>query len=1111
MFLIFSTTESTYSAWYGNHPVAFSNPWATNLPTVNWGWPNTGTSCNGDNNPVWDTTSAVALNNASNTLTPHWWSPLNIAASWNMNCLYWDGQWPAAWFNLSWWTPYNDTWTNANVTSTITCSDTWWSWCDASSYQYRKESTNFTCDAGWTWNNWSSYAHNVVSGNTLVEYICYRAKDISWNGYSYSTVATIKIDKTSPNLSSLNYLDWWTNQTSQAITLSPIDADSWVSNYTLQVSTSTNGPWFTVFWVWWNVAWCTGMTSWTTCNVTLSNNTAYKYRLVVNDVAWNQYIATNTNIIKIDQNNSSWWIDYFNWWTNDTTQTISINTIPTDNDSWVSNYTLLVSTATDTPNFFAFSAYLPVASCTNMKPSTSCNLTLINGRAYKYILLITDNAGNTTYINNTNIIKVDTVFPVANDVSSSLSWSLYHTAIDNKSVSINVSNASWSPINIIDWSFEDYITPSWFIPYSSTSSPLTKPLNISIVDNDRTANNYRDYTYNITRVCDEAENCTNNIKTFTYHVYAWNINTNLLDPYHSSVSWTWQFDDEVADWQVSTLWIKLLDVFNNEIVPVKQSDGSTIVRNVNITANYTNDLHTDQLNDAWAWVEISWIDDTLYTDWIIWASTNKSMTIANTWNNDWIYDLKFKVYAPTHNATDTRGRQYAKWNFTLNSIIWSVSDNPTFTPTLLSNLPFNFKPIYYTDIEWDIVDRWFVEWTVQTWTIDIIQNLPSNVPTSPGLYFMKTWTWIANFNGTWTLDATSYLLSDWIIDIAKNFISVLTIPDTYLFKTIFRLIDSGGFRDDIKSVQLKWYMRYTLSSKQITYNIWTLNDTNNQNFETLKVYGITNINKSKQKDLTQDQDKKDVKNLAWQITKSTLRADIVKNALTTIKFVTPINGATQINDLTGSWWTSANDWKRLWNIIYYWNLAWANVELNDTSGNKFEWKKTIIVKWWNLFIKSNIINNSSNDILWIIVLPDENNNWWKVYIDTNVKEVDAVIFAYKSVVSYNESYNNWNSDIVKSHEVDGNIDNSVMQNQLYIFGTVFSENTIWWSRKATPVCPFWTKAESISCTLEEAQKYDFNYLRAWKNNKYKSTYPDYPIIIKYNSTLQSAPPPLFSK
>jgi hypothetical protein len=115
-------------------------------------------------------------------------------------------------------------------------------------------------------------------------------------------------------------------------------------------------------------------------------------------------------------------------------------------------------------------------------------------------------------------------------------------------------------------------------------------------------------------------------------------------------------------------------------------------------------------------------------------------------------------------------------------------------------------------------------------------------------------------------------------------------------------------------------------------------------------------------------------------------------------------------------------------------------------------------------------------------------------------------------MSYNMYYNNGNSDNIIKHEIDWNIDNLAIQNQLYIYWTVFSENTIWGSRIDPPVCPFWIESDSsITCNTIEAQKYDFNYLRAWSNNKYNASYADYPVIIKYNSTVQSTPPPLFDK
>jgi len=130
-----------------------------------------------------------------------WWS-------WYIRCQSWDNTSPAVSYQLSGWTTQNNTWANSSVTSSIVCNDigrngssTVWSWC--AWQQYRRQSTPFTCNSGWTWINGSSYTHTTPSGTNLVEYICFRSRDNAWNIYSYSNVATIKIDRTPPTVSDI--------------------------------------------------------------------------------------------------------------------------------------------------------------------------------------------------------------------------------------------------------------------------------------------------------------------------------------------------------------------------------------------------------------------------------------------------------------------------------------------------------------------------------------------------------------------------------------------------------------------------------------------------------------------------------------------------------------------------------------------------------------------------------------------------------------------------------------------------------------------------------------------------------------------------------------------
>jgi hypothetical protein len=226
----------------------------------------------------------------------------------------------------------------------------------------------------------------------------------------------------------------------------------------------------------------------------------------------------------------------------------------------------------------------------------------------------------------------------------------------------------------------------------------------------------------------------------------------------------------------------------------------------------------------------------------------------------------------------------------------------------------------------------------------------------------------------------------------------------------------------------------------------------------------------------------------------------------------------------------SNSWRRIYNNkVLYFDLSssWEDVIVTDWWN--VLWKKTIIVKWGDLYIKWNIEYNSWNDILWIVVLKDENQKGWNLYISPDVTYLSSQIYVDKAIYSWYSS--SWDGEDMIIYSVNTN--QNILNNQLYIFWQVFSENTIWWSRENPPICPYFDKS---SCDVEKAQKYDLNYLRryytydsdndwtkdsianSWKyyfnwleNTSYDSSYNyiDYPVVIKYNPMIQITPPPLF--
>ena len=231
--------------------------------------------------------------------------------------------------------------------------------------------------------------------------------------------------------------------------------------------------------------------------------------------------------------------------------------------------------------------------------------------------------------------KYDDTPPSASDITSSiLNWWYFRA---NNSIPINITwSAAWeSPIVTLQWQFENVnneLTLNSAKSSTSDNTPATANIletneDISKVDNYRTANNYRNYIYNITNICDEAWNCTVNPTSFNYNVYAWYVNL-----WNSSTSWSANFVWQTADASVKTLTLTLNDTYNNKVVPVYQSNGTTIVRDIDFILNYNNTLYLNQYNKTWVWVEISWFDDSTYANSVIWNSQNKSTTINNKAN-----------------------------------------------------------------------------------------------------------------------------------------------------------------------------------------------------------------------------------------------------------------------------------------------------------------------------------------------------------------------------------------------------------------------------------------------------------------------------------------------
>lgn len=722
-------------------------------------------------------------------------------------------------------------------------------------------------------------------------------------------------------------------------------------------------------------------------------------------------------------------------------------------------------------------------------------------------ILIKDNLWNNTRV-YFSVTRIDKTYPIITNLN--ITWwpsdSDYFKAVDNQDIEITITpkTTGESPIVWIKVKFEKTWDNNQTIISEKTWSDtndnkFTAILDISKVDHLKNNNNYRDYKLTITEVEDDAWNVTTDIwKDFIFHVYA-----NIISPNSNGITILDSSSNEItswitatADWEEKNIYVKLEDENSNSIVPVRKKDNN-LLREVKISYNYDNSLLLDQTQTSWtSWIDIC-IDNNSCTDVAtIWTNQNISKTFSDkTFWIWWIYELNFFPYSPT--------LEYWKWEFKINNFSWTTIDNTTGIQELWKNgnISFNLKPLYSITLSWATTSSWFIDWT-QTTDINIIKNgstsFDNNDVTDENHYFLKvkkdiTWdNYVNNFNIEWKIDTQTWTIKENNVD---NFnYTTTSFENVNLHTNINR---TSGFVNQVKDIKLNHYLNYVLNSKNITYKgseIWTWDWVLNK----LKIYWITNIDKKKQENLVEWQDEKDIQNINWEITKSILKKEIRKNTINLIKVV-EVAWTNQIIDLSGDIWNDSNWGTKLGNILYFWNQDWNIVEIN--SSNKFVWKKTIVVIWWDLYIESNIINENADDILWIIVLKDENWKWWKLYIDNDVWRLDAAIYVDKSVIWYD-----WVKEIGWDYWV------AALQKQLYINWSIFSENTIWGSiKQPDPVCPYWVKSISwFNCTVNEAKKYDLNYLRYWYEEKEAWSW-NYPVVIKYNPELQSGPPPLFDQ
>lgn len=251
-------------------------------------------------------------------------------------------------------------------------------------------------------------------------------------------------------------------------------------------------------------------------------------------------------------------------------------------------------------------------------------------------------------------------------------------------------------------------------------------------------------------------------------------------------------------------------------------------------------------------------------------------------------------------------------------------------------------------------------------------------------------------------------------------------------------------RSDPASVNGKMHSSSS-SSSPAAANPGPKADTDFQNVQNLKFTTISNINRQ----ITVL--------LNWMTWNST---DNKITDITSLSGTTYYNyeGKVDTNGLSNE----TNEWKIL-------QITSSNTWTPDETNNKLpvDKPKTIVVQGWNIYINADIYaeNNDDKNILVLIAKRDSTNkkNWWNIYIDPHVTNIDAVLIADGSVLSYDHSAN---------PTYPTNLQPSQLRRQLFIYWLNISENIL----DTSWVLPTWSDAY-MNGQRWYVEKYNINNLR----------------------------------
>lgn len=684
-------------------------------------------------------------------------------------------------------------------------------------------------------------------------------------------------------------------------------------------------------------------------------------------------------------------------------------------------------------------------------------------------------------------------------------------ATNNHPITYTISDNGDSPIIKIAYQYEDWNTLNNLSAAQELNWNIrTWNLDVRNVDNLRWTQWYRKYTHKINEICDAAWNCWSTPwAVYWLNVYA---NTSHLiwggtkeADVNSLISWL-----AIADGSELPLYITLLDTYGNEVVPAPG-----INRKVSFDINTVNTLTLNQYNSTGSpssvYIKSNWVPSVYNVP----VSMNDSKIFTDQQSNNGQYELAFQAYSPTENSHTSL--VWTNQEIILNSVKLNITDTlwGYVSSAFINNstgVNLKIKPLYTTEFNNWIKENGFIEWVTQDTNIDVFtgslisvtqwklylefgkQDIANNIE-QEDFNLSPIFTWSLEWQQVWS---NSYidLYNVWLVDqrietlLSQEKRSIANVEDSYLAMIIEYMIDGKLV---VYPGDIIWKDSY------FWWTIW-----NNTNQVGVKIKWNTFSNDQQDIILNQSWTRNDIKIVTWDTSKALVRKNINEELAEKIRNLWKLDRV-PIN-LVDS------------NILYIYLTGW-NISYSDSmlKGNMQGWR-TVVIEWWDLVIDEDI--NISQSI-GVVVIKDKNWNWWNVLIDDDVKNIKAFIYADKSLLPYSDEV--WNKKILEKTDWIG-----YFKNQLYIEWAVFSNNTIWGSRKIPAVCPYFV--DDSVCDIEEAQKYDLNFLRRyyrlsgidnngdgeddvanwWLSSMWLSWGDlNYPLVIKYNPKVQLNPPALF--